>query len=503
MAGPGPRHAAATQYSSAADRSPAVPLHSLGARADDPDLWRELRARWGPVAPVETEPGIRAWLLLGYQENLEALRDRRRFSADTGSGTAPSADADGLPRARALSGDGADHARLRAPLTDALARIPAERVAAEVRGPALALIAAAAADGRIDLVGDYARPLPSLVLNRFFGLPDDYGRLLARLTFEADSGGDPARARTAAAALEEYFTGLVARRRAESGDDLASRVLAHPEALSDAEAAACLRLLWSAGHRPTAQLIGNALGLILGDARIGALYGQATLPSDDFLDYVMWTEPPLGALSGRRCTGDVRLGGAHLRPGDALVLGLAAAHADPAVTPGDRADGALALAGNRSHLMWGAGAHGCPAQGFAREIAGTAIDTLLERLPGLRAAGGSRPRRYRGTELQGPAELHAEFPAEQDTTVVGGRPPEAPRSGRRRRALPRPRPMGARYQAPQAAERPSPEAASVPVPRPAGARRPQGRGARYQAPDAAAPAAPDRLRALLDRWHVR
>ncbi len=64
-----------------------------------------------------------------------------------------------------------------------------------------------------------------------------------------------------------------------------------------------------------------------------------------------------------------------------LILGLAAANADPEVLT----DGAPVV-GNRSHLAFGAGPHTCPAQDPARLITRTAVDTIRHRLPDLELA---------------------------------------------------------------------------------------------------------------------
>lgn len=77
---------------------------------------------------------------------------------------------------------------------------------------------------------------------------------------------------------------------------------------------------------------------------------------------------------------DTELGGRTIRCGDVLVLGLAAANADPAVRPSDPYD----MLGNRAHLAFSSGAHACPAQVPARLIAKTAVETALRGLPEVR-----------------------------------------------------------------------------------------------------------------------
>jgi cytochrome P450 len=80
---------------------------------------------------------------------------------------------------------------------------------------------------------------------------------------------------------------------------------------------------------------------------------------------------------------DTELGGQTIRRGDALILGLAAANADPRIHTGG---GAFTEVGNRAHVSWSAGPHSCPARLPARLIVRTAVETALHRLPAVRLA---------------------------------------------------------------------------------------------------------------------
>ncbi|MFC4564609.1 cytochrome P450 [Nocardiopsis mangrovi] len=505
MVDPGPRPTGSAAPPGPAGRCPMrdgrVQIHADTHDADDAGLWRELRARFGAVAPVEMAPGVPGWLLLGYHENLRVLRDQDRFAADPRAWSRrPEWHGTAGPRSGALAGDGPGHRRVRSAIVDGLAQISTAQVVPLVERTARGLIGAALHAGGMDLIGQYAAPLPALVLNRLLGLPDAYGHLLAGLAADIWSG-DPARAEPATRGLHTYAKGLVERKRADPGDDLASRLLAHPAGLSDDEAAEQLLLLWAAGHEPTTHLIGNALYRLLCVPEVAAAYGGASLPADDFLDHIMWVDPPLRMLAGRFSARDVELGGAHIRRGDALVLGFGPAHADPAVIARADTGDTAAFAGNRAHLMWGAGAHGCPAQSLAREIAGTAIDAVVSRLPRMAPAiPPAAMRRRSSLSVNGLAELPVAFPAEG-----GPRPGAAPErraaeSGRTRRMFRRagrPRAQGARYQAPAAAPE-EPPAEPVRPARPAPAARQRATGARYQAPAASAAPAHDALDALLE-----
>ncbi|MBB5436015.1 cytochrome P450 [Nocardiopsis composta] len=444
----------------------------------------------GRAVPVQAAPGAPGWLVLGYRDALDALRDRSSFSA------APRL-WDGREHGRpdrwwsgALEADGERHRRLRAAVSAAAARTGTGRVAALVRTTAAGLLDRVAADGRADLAADYADPFPSHLLNALFGLDSRFGALLAELAARTAPGGDGPDPE-AEAAVGCYFRALVRRRRAEPGDDLASALLAAPEGLSDAEAGYVLERMWRAGAAPTSALITGALSRLLHDPEARAAHGGALPGADELLDRALWAEPPLGAVAGRYCARDTRIGDAVLRTGQAVLIALDAAQADPAL------GGAGPAAGNRAHLMWGAGAHACPARSLAREIAGGAVQAAVDRFPGMRPAVRLRPGAAR------PAGLPVLFPAEPRPEPAEPGGPTGERPGPPRFRIRRPRPQGARYQAPAASTGPE-ETGAVPAPRrPRPAPRPRGAGARYQAPAAPpeepAPA-PDPLDALLASW---
>ena len=99
------------------------------------------------------------------------------------------------------------------------------------------------------------------------------------------------------------------------------------------------------------------------------------------MNEVLWEDTPTQNVAGRWAARDTHLGGRHIRAGDLLLLGLAAANGDPQV----RTDGSALTGGNHAFLSFGHGEHRCPypAPLLADVIARTAVETLLERLPDL------------------------------------------------------------------------------------------------------------------------
>lgn len=468
-----------------------VPLHQNGPHIDQAALWADLRDRFGTVAPVEIRPGTAAWLLLGYHESLQVLRDTEHFSSDPGNwrevreGRVSLEQCSSISRGRplAIPEEGGRHRRLRTPIAHSLARVGEGRLCAEVQSLADGLIDTFVAEGRVDLIGRYARLLPIMLLNRLFGLDEECGSLLRDLVVHVDE--EP----SADARIRDFCTVLVEHKRVRPGADLPSWLIEHPAGLTDEEVATQLHLLIHAGTTPTTHLIGNTVRRFLVEPRLAATFSSGSMSPGDVLDYVMWTDPPLRVLPARYPTCDMRLGNAWIREGEALLIGIASAHDDPGT---GNSGGAAATRNNRAHLMWGVGSHGCPAQSFARDMAGIAVTSVLERLAGLRL-DGSADTRVRWCDpvfVQGLAELPVAFlPAAPRRSPVP-RPAVEPAGTLERRLVRVPAPSkakGARYHkdVPAAdSSAPTTETLSVSVPAPKKKRKERAHsvGARYHVP---------------------
>jgi cytochrome P450 len=143
-----------------------------------------------------------------------------------------------------------------------------------------------------------------------------------------------------------------------------------------------LLLVLMQAHQQTTNWIGNTIGLMLTDTRFAITISGGRASVGDALGEVLWHDTPTQNYLGRIATRDIRLGGQRIRAGDLLVLGLAAANADPQVRAGDDTAGVV---GNRAMMSFGHGEHGCPypAPELAEIIAKTSIEVLVDRLPDL------------------------------------------------------------------------------------------------------------------------
>ncbi|GGL01827.1 cytochrome P450 [Nocardia jinanensis] len=395
------------QHASPADLTQRrVPLYSAEF-ADDPHAaYRRMRDGYGSLVPVELAPGVPATLVVGYRAALRILNDPERFPADPRAWQRDiPADCPVLPvlewRPSAIRSAGTEHARYRGVNTAGIDGVDLHALHAVVGRIAVPLINAFCDTGVADLVIQYAFPLAFEAINAMLGCPPEIGRKVAEATLTIFDGVDAERGnRMLSAAVLE----LVELKRAEPGDDITSRVLAHPAELDESELIHQIVVLYGAGIEPLQNLIINTLLLILTDERFaGNLLGGA-LATRDALDEVLFEDPPMANFSVTYPRQPILIDDVWLPAHQPVVISLAGCNNDPAISTGDHT-------GNRSHLAWGAGPHACPARSAAYLIAQGAIDQLLDALPDLRlAVPADELTRRPGPFHRALAGLPVEFP---------------------------------------------------------------------------------------------
>lgn len=372
---------------------PGCPAHHGGGLtplygpefADNPDAVYATLRQYGPAAPVELAPGVPATLVTEYATALKVLQNPGTFAKDSrrwrsfNEGRIPM-DSPVVPmmayRPNCLFTDGDEHLRLRQAVIDSMARIDSHRSSRHVQRVAAYLVEQFSARGSADLLQEYAKPLPVLVINELFGCPADIGDRLVYGMSNIFDGNDPEKAN---AELTQGLIELVALKRRQPGDDVTSWLMEHPSRLSDEEMIHQLVLLVGAGMEPLQNLIANSLRLLLSDHHSDSGLGGDLLV-EDAVDQVLWNSPPIANYAAHYPVYDVNLPGVRLAEGEPVLISFAAANTDPAL-----ADSRQVLS-KRAHLAWGAGPHSCPAKDPAQLVTVLAIEELLKHLPDIELA---------------------------------------------------------------------------------------------------------------------
>ncbi|MEU2122547.1 cytochrome P450 [Nocardia niwae] len=369
---------------------PRVRLYSEEFAADPHKFYREMRRRFGSLAPVDLAPGVPATLVIGYHAALQILHDPERFPSDprVGERGVP-ADCPIRPmmewRPNPIRGAGEDHTRYRSAAADALGKVDLYRLHATIEQIAIPQINSFCEDGHCDVVSQYALPVIFGTLNALLGSPTvisqraAIGMAAIFDTVDAERGNQM---------LSEALVELTRFKRIYPGADVTSWLIEHPAGLDDEEMLHQLVRLYAAGIEPPLNLIANTVLLLLTDERFAGRALDGSKPTRAALDEVLFNDPPTSNYRVSYPRQPVFIGSSWLPAHQPVLISMAACNNDPAIRTGDGTD-------NRSHLAFGTGPHACPARSAAELIVQDAIDQLLDALPEMKLAVPASQLRWR------------------------------------------------------------------------------------------------------------
>jgi cytochrome P450 len=368
----------------------AVRLYALEFALDPAEIHARIRREHGRVAPVLLEGDVPAWLVLAYREMHHVTSNPHIFSRSSRFWNLwdqiphdwplmPLV----APQASLVYAEGTDRQRRSGAVGDVLeatSRIELSRVCERTADQ---LINAFAGDGKADLIAQYARQLPIMVVSRLYGLPESqvHGMTADVLTVTTAVGAGVIEANQRNVTR---MAQLVKENRENPGSGLAGRLVRHSAGLTDDELMMDMSVLMLFGQAPTSDWIGNTLRLMLIDDDFSLTLQGGRSSVDQALNEVLWKDTPIQQTFGRWLTQDYELAGQRVRKGDMLLLGLASANADPQVRPDSLAN----VGANRAHMSFSHGEHACPvgAPEIAETIARTAVEVILDRIPDIELA---------------------------------------------------------------------------------------------------------------------
>ncbi len=367
---------------------PVLDLQRPEHLADPYPLYRRLR-RDAPLAMLTM--GI--WVVSRHADVTAILRDSRFGHGGAIGSPAPTIEPISNLVARwMLFCDPPAHGRLRGVVQHAFTAARIEAMRPRIRAIADVLLDAVADTGGMDVMRDFARPLPIAVICDMIGVPDaDRETVVPSLmaTVQALAPRPMTRreldqANAAVASMTAYFGALLASRRRAPGDDLLSALAAGsgPEGrLDDDEIIANLALLFHAGFETTANLLGNGLlALHQQPEALAALRADpGLLPAA--IDELTRFDAPV-QLTARRALEPVELHGERIEAGEKIACLLGSANRDEAVHRNpDQLDWHRGAA---RAVAFGGGIHHCLGAQLARIEAQIGVARVIERLPGLR-----------------------------------------------------------------------------------------------------------------------
>lgn len=370
---------------------------------------------WG-TATNPALPG--SWYTFAYEDSSSALNDSRLKSNPASVGMTHAMPPAFEPIAHVFlewlgALDPPKHTRLRTVTAKAFTPSRVRAFAPIIEQIAHELLDDALSSGEeFDLVTSYAFPLPMKVIGDMLGVPpedrEQFRELSTVFAKAIDNPGDVEAATAGSAATEqmlEYFGHQVALRRKQPQDDVLNTMLVAADddgqAMTEFEVLATAIELIVAGHETTVNTVTKATYNLLQTDDYERLAADPDRIVGPALEEVLRWTSPLQRQRNRWVTEPMELGGVKLEVGDSVVVMLGAANHDPSLfTNPDRLD--LDRPVSR-HLTFGYGPHFCLGAALARLEVGTALRTLLKRVPNLEITGDVAWRR--NFLIPGPEEL--------------------------------------------------------------------------------------------------
>lgn len=255
------------------------------------------------------------------------------------------------------------------------------------------LLQTASAHGRIELVSDYALPLPSSVLFTLFGIPNDPGvwEGLVTYTQAIATAHDITQSvmvrglgATCSMALNSFFEGLLVSGRATSGlfSDMCSAF--RDQGLDTAQIQACACDFLVAGYLSTTFIIGTGVrNLLQNPTQLKALRANPALITGAVEEMLRFDAP--AQLVDRCAAVDTNIGRHKFKAGDRITLVLGSANRDRQFRDPDKFLIRRPL--TPQHLSFGDGIHHCIGAPLIRLVAPVAIEQLLTQFPTLEFDG--------------------------------------------------------------------------------------------------------------------
>ncbi|WP_232662267.1 cytochrome P450 family protein [Pseudonocardia sp. TRM90224] len=368
--------------------------------ADPYPAYAALRAD-EPVREVQRPDGP-LWLLSRYTDVRAALADPR-LSKDWRYTLPEEQRAEAFHQQQIpmmLLMDPPGHTRLRKLVSRTFTLRRMEEMRPRVRQIAEELIEALPAEGKVDIMAEYAFLLPVFVICELLGVPaDDRDEFAAWSNDMVDASSHEGSAQ-AMQNLHGYLAALIERKRAEPDDALISSLIEvadDGDRLSEAELVAMAMMLLIAGHETTVNLIGNGLlALMTHPEQMALLHERPELLPAAIEEFLRW-DSPVHTTPARFAIEDVEYSGVTIPARSVVVLSLASANHD-----GDRFDAAAELRVDREgsgHVAFGHGLHHCLGAQLARIEGQEAIGLLIKRFPGLALDGDVAELVYRQSPL--------------------------------------------------------------------------------------------------------
>jgi cytochrome P450 len=344
-------------------------------------------ARMQANGPVTRLPlPVTVWLVTGYEASKQVLADLESFSNDFGHFKEMGLFADEAPGGLGFS-DPPEHTRLRKVLTPEFTMRRLSRLIPRIEAiVADQLDLMSMKDGPVDLVEDFAMPVPALTICELLGVPaSEREEFQRRSVARFDLGGAATASMSAVSESVVYFRELVRAQRQAPNDGLLGELIRkHGDELDDDELAGLADGLLTGGFETTASMISLGTLAMLRDPGLLAKVRDDDTAVGGVVDELLRHQTVVQVAFLRIARKDLDIAGTKVRAGDIVACSLSQANRDPSVYSTPDAICPERAAGQ--HLAFGYGAHRCIGAELAKMELRIAYPALVRRFREMRLA---------------------------------------------------------------------------------------------------------------------
>ncbi len=391
-----------------------APVSSIGPvdvtdakfKANPFPFYAQLRAE-APVFPIILRATKqRAWLVTRYDDALNVLKDER-FAKDRHNAMSREQlkKAIWLPpmfkslERNLLALDSPDHTRLRALVHKAFTPRLIEQMRDQIQTVTTELIDKVEPKGSMDLIADFALPLPLTMIGRILGVPAEDNPKFHRWTktfVAAGTNRNPFVLIPSIMGFMGYMKKLIKERSTQPKDDLITALVQAKEGsdqMTEDEVLAMIFLVLSAGHETTLNLISSGtLALLEHPDQLAKLRSEPALIKTGIEELLRFAGPAEMATE-RYAREDITIAGTVIPRGELVLAVIASANRDANYF--DNPDTLDITREKNKHLAFGQGIHYCVGAPLSRLEGQIAISTLIQRLPNLHLSVAPDQLRWR------------------------------------------------------------------------------------------------------------
>nr|WP_309100156.1 cytochrome P450 [Fredinandcohnia onubensis] len=383
----------------------SLDFSSLDFKRNAYQIYNNLREN-DPVHEHIMPSGQKTWLITRYNDAVEILKDNDRITKRVYSlypekfeGLLPEKELN-LVGGHMLYNDPPDHTRLRSIAQKAFTLPVVKGMADEIQRLTNEILDRAQQKESIDIIEDFAFPIPVTVICNMLGIPDEDHILIKKWSDDymtaSNNYANLKNIYPSLNAFRIYLENLIADRKKNPKSDLTTLLVQAEykgEKFTVDELVCTLFVTIVGGHETTGSLISNGLYALLENPdQLNLLKNNPTIAPtavEEFLRYYS----PLEFATTRIAARDFTLQNKEIKQHDYIFVGLASANRDPEQFDNP---GILDITRkNNKHIAFSSGVHFCMGSQLARLEAKIAFTTFLERFPNFELIGDLKELKWK------------------------------------------------------------------------------------------------------------